>query len=383
MKKRLLSGFIASVMAMTFLVGCGGNDSSTSDGDVIKIGSIGPLSGNASTYGNSVKEGAQLLEKEINDAGGINGKKIEFIFEDDQNDPNSAKQAFNKLVDKDKVCAILGGVTSKPTLAIASDATEKGIPMITPTGTEATITSVGGDYMFRGCFIDSFQGDILAKYTNETLKKTTAAILYNAGSDYSLGIAKAYKEKFEAAGGKVVEYLSYNDGDSDFKAQLTKIKSSNPDVLLLPDYYNVVGLIAKQARGMDIKSQLLGGDGWESETLASIGGDSVDGALYINHYYSADETDAVKSFVDSYKKDYNKEPDCFAALAYDSAKILVKAIEKANSTDGAKIREALASMEMESVTGKISFDNERSAVKGAAVIKLEGDKKVLADKVNP
>lgn len=383
MKKRLLSGLVASVMAMTFLAGCAGGSSESADEDVIKIGGIGPLTGNASTYGVSVKEGALLLEKEVNDAGGINGKKIKFVFEDDQNDPNAAKQAFNKLVDKDKVVAILGGVTSKPTLAIAPDATEKKIPMITPTGTEPSITSVGGDYMFRGCFIDSFQGDILAKYTNENLKKKTAAVLYNAGSDYSIGIAKAYKEKFEAAGGTVLEYISYNEGDKDFKAQLTKIKSANPDVLVLPDYYEVVGLIAKQAKGMDIQSQLLGGDGWESETLGDIGGDSVNGAYYINHYYSADETEVVKNFVDSYKKAYGKEPDAFAALSYDTSKILVKAIEKANSNDGDKIKEALAGMQIESVTGKISFNAERSAVKGAAVIKIEGDKKVLADKVNP
>lgn len=381
MKKRLLSGLLASVMAMTFLVGCGG--SSSSDEEVIKIGAIGPLSGEASSYGISVKQGAQLLEKEVNANGGINGKKVKFIFEDDQATADGAMQAFNKLVDKDKVCAILGGVTSGATLAIAPNASERKIPMITPTGTEPSITSVGGDYMFRGCFIDSFQGDILAKYTTETLGKKTAAVLYNAGSDYSIGIAKAYKEKLEADGGTVVEYLSYNDGDNDFKAQLTKIKGDNPDVILLPDYYNVVGLIAKQAREMGITSQFLGGDGWESEELAKIGGDAVNGALYINHYYSADEAEVVKSFVESYTKEYGAEPDCFAALAYDTSKILVKAIEKADSTDGDKIREALLGMEMDSVTGKISFNAERSAIKGAAVIKLDGDKKVLADKVNP
>jgi len=255
--------------------------------------------------------------------------------------------------------------------------------MITPTGTEPSITNEGGEYMFRGCFIDSFQGEILAKYTTDNLNKKTAAVLYNAGSDYSIGIAKAYKETLEKNGGTVVEYLSYNDGDTDFKAQLTKIKGSNPDVIVLPDYYNVVGLIAKQARDISITSQLLGGDGWESEELASIGGDSVDGALYINHYYSGDTSAIVKNFVDSYKKEYNKEPDAFAALAYDSAKILVEAIKNANSTDGEAIKDELAKTEVESVTGKISFNEERSAIKGAVVIKLEGGNKVLADKINP
>ena len=386
MKKTLLSGVLASVMAMTLLAGCGGNTGSSTSGttgDVIKIGAIGPLSGAASTYGISVKEGAQLLEKEVNDAGGINGKKIQFVFEDDQADPNSSMQAFNKLVDDEKVCAILGPVTSGATLAVAPNATSRQIPMITPTGTEPTITKVGGEYMFRGCFVDSFQGEVLAKYSNETLKSKTAAVLYNSGSDYSKGIADSFKAKFEAAGGTVGEFLTYNDKDTDFKAQLTKIKSLNPDVIVLPDYYNVVGLIAKQARGMGIQSQFLGGDGWESEELTKIGQDAVNGALYINHYYSGDTDPAVKSFVDSYKKEYNKEPDAFAALGYDSAKLLVKAIEKAGKTDGPAIKDALAGMEMTSVTGDIKFNDERSAIKSAAIIKIDGDKKVLAGKVNP
>ena len=380
MKKKLLSGLLASVMTLTLLSGCG---KSSTDDNIIKIGAIGPLSGAASTYGTSVKDGATLLEKEVNDAGGINGKQIKFVFEDDQADPNSAMQAFNKLVDDEKVCAILGGVTSGATLAIAPNATSKKIPMITPTGTEPTITKTGGEYMFRGCFIDSFQGEVLGQYATETLKKKTASVLYNAGSDYSKGIADSFKTKFEAEGGTVTEFLTYNDKDTDFKAQLTKIKSSAPDVLVLPDYYNVVGLIAKQARGIGIESQFLGGDGWESEDLVKIGGDAVNGALYINHYYSGDTDVAVKDFVDSYKKDYNKEPDAFAALSYDTAKILVKAIEKANSTDGDAIKTALAGMEMDSVTGNIKFNSDRSAIKSAVVIKIDAGNKTLAGKVNP
>lgn len=384
MKKKLLCGILASAMAFSVLAGCGGNSEGWADSEVIKIGGIGPLSGPNSTYGISVKEGADLLAEEINAAGGINGKKVEFIFEDDQSDNTVAASAFNKLVDKDGVCAILGGVTSGTTLAIAPNSTNKKIPMITPTGTEPTITNVGGDFMFRGCFVDSFQGEILAKYTKEKLGKTTAAVLYNSSSDYSKGIANAYKETLEKNGGQVVEFLSYSsDKETDFKAQLTKIKSANPEVIVLPDYYNVVGLIAKQARDMGITSQFLGGDGWESEELTKIGGTAVDGAIYINHYYAEDTDENVKSFVDSYTKKYNKTPDCFAALSYDTAKILVKAIEKANSTDGTAIRDALAGMEINSVTGNIKFNEERSAVKSAAIIKINGDKKELNDKVNP
>lgn len=383
MIKKLLTGILASTMAMSLLAGCGASKNSADD-NILKIGAIGPLSGAASTYGLSVKDGATLLETEINEAGGINGKQIKFVFEDDQADPNSAMQAFNKLVDDENVCAILGGVTSGATLAIAPNATSKGIPMITPTGTEPTITNIGGEYMFRGCFVDSFQGEVLAKYASQDLGKKTAAVLYNSSSDYSKGIADSFKTKFEAAGGQVSQFLTYSsDKETDFKAQLTKIKGDAPDILVLPDYYNIVGLIAKQARGMGIESQFLGGDGWESEDLSKIGGDAVNGALYINHYYSADKDELVKNFVDSYKKTYNKEPDAFAALSYDTAKILVKAIEKANSTDGAAIRDALAGMEITSVTGDIKFGSDRSAIKSAAIIKIDGENKVLAAKVNP
>jgi branched-chain amino acid transport system substrate-binding protein len=380
MNKKLFCGVISLTLGLSLLSGC---SSKAEDEKIIKIGAIGPLTGKASTYGQSVKNGAELLQEEINKSGGINGKEIQFIFEDDQADPTPSIQAFNKLVDNDKVVAILGPVTSGATTAVAPNATSKKIPLITPTATEPNITNKGGEYVFRGCFVDSFQGEILAKYAKESLSKKTAAVLYNAGSDYSKGIADTFKKDFESKGGQVTEYLSYNDGDTDFNAQLTKIKSSNPDVLVLPDYYNVVGLIAKQARATGITSQFLGGDGWESEELYSIGGEAINGALYINHYYSGDTDENVKKFVDAYKAKFNKDPDAFAALGYDTAKVLVKAIEKSGDFSADKIKEALASIELDSVTGHIKFNEERSAVKSASIIKVDGENKTLVDKVNP
>lgn len=380
MNKKLFCGVISLTLGLSLLSGC---SSKAEDEKIIKIGAIGPLTGKASTYGQSVKNGAELLQEEINKSGGINGKEIQFIFEDDQADPTPSIQAFNKLVDNDKVVAILGPVTSGATTAVAPNATSKKIPLITPTATEPNITNKGGEYVFRGCFVDSFQGEILAKYAKESLSKKTAAVLYNAGSDYSKGIADTFKKDFESKGGQVTEYLSYNDGDTDFNAQLTKIKSSNPDVLVLPDYYNVVGLIAKQARATGITSRFLGGDGWESEELYSIGGEAINGALYINHYYSGDTDENVKKFVDAYKAKFNKDPDAFAALGYDTAKVLVKAIEKSGDFSADKIKEALASIELDSVTGHIKFNEERSAVKSASIIKVDGENKTLVDKVNP
>lgn len=251
MNKKLFCGVISLTLGLSLLSGC---SSKAEDEKIIKIGAIGPLTGKASTYGQSVKNGAELLQEEINKSGGINGKEIQFIFEDDQADPTPSIQAFNKLVDNDKVVAILGPVTSGATTAVAPNATSKKIPLITPTATEPNITNKGGEYVFRGCFVDSFQGEILAKYAKESLSKKTAAVLYNAGSDYSKGIADTFKKDFESKGGQVTEYLSYNDGDTDFNAQLTKIKSTNPNVLVLPYYYNLVFIIANQARATGITS---------------------------------------------------------------------------------------------------------------------------------
>lgn len=379
MKKKFLVMAMALTLISGAFIGCG----SKKDDGTIKIGAIAPLTGPAATYGLSVQEGAKLVEKEVNDKGGINGKKINFVFQDDQADQNASLNAFNKLVDDEKAVAIFGPVTSGATLAVAPKATAAKVPLITPTATEPSITKVGGDFVFRGCYVDSYQGIALGKYAATDLSKKKAAVLYNVGSDYSKGVAEAFKTEYEKNGGNIVEYLTYNKDDKDFNAQLTKIKNSNPDVILMPDYYNVVGLIAKQARDTGITATFLGGDGWESSELYKIGGDAVKGALYINHYFQGDDSKLVKEFVDSYKKEYNKEPDAFAALAYDSAKVLVKALEESNSTDGDKIREALTKVSLESVTGKITFGSDRTAIKGAVIVKVEGDKTSLVKKINP
>ncbi|GIM28034.1 ethanolamine utilization protein EutJ [Clostridium polyendosporum] len=381
MKKKMLGMAAALTLSVSLFAGCSKNGASESD--VIKIGGIAPLTGKVATYGLSVKEGVLLAEKELNDKGGINGKKVKVVYEDDQADQNASINAFNKLVDDEKVAAVIGPVTSGATLAVAPKATQAMVPMITPTATEPTITKTGGNYVFRACYVDSYQGVIMAKYAAKDLGKKTAAVLYNVGSDYSKGVAEAFKKEYEAQGGSVVEYTSYNNGDKDFNAQLTKVKSANADVLLLPDYYDVTALIAKQARELGIQSQFLGSDGWESQELYKIGGDAVKGAVYVNHYFAGDSTKEVQDFVAAYKKEYNKEPDCFAALGYDSAKIMFKALEDAKSTDGDKIREAISKVQITGVTGKMSFGEDRTAVKGSVLVKVEGEKTSLVTKVNP
>ncbi|WP_286905306.1 ABC transporter substrate-binding protein [Clostridium sp. UBA1652] len=379
MKKKILSALMATAVMGSVLAGC---SKSSANSDTINIGAIGPLTGPASTYGQSVKNGAELYLEQVNADGGIDGKKLSLLFEDDEANPDKAIQAFNKLVDNEGVPVILGAVTSGATNAVAPQATSRSIPMLTPTATEPNITKNGGEFVFRGCFVDSFQGVALADYATSKLSKKTAAVLYNKDSDYSKGIADAFKKEFESKGGKVTEFLTYNEGDKDFNAQLTKIKGTNSDVLVLPDYYTQVGTVAKQARDMGIQSQLLGGDGWESEELTKLGGTAVNGALYLNHYYSGDSASVVADFVKAYKAKYNAEPDAFAALAYDSTKVIVEAIKSAG-TDPVAIKDALAKTKLDGVTGNITFGSDRSAVKGASIIKVNGDKKELVDKVNP
>lgn len=379
MKKKILSALMATAVMGSVLAGC---SKSSANSDTINIGAIGPLTGPASTYGQSVKNGAELYLEQVNADGGIDGKKLSLLFEDDEANADKAIQAFNKLVDNDKVPVILGAVTSGATNAVAPQATSRSIPMLTPTATEPNITKNGGEFVFRGCFVDSFQGVALADYATSKLSKKTAAVLYNKDSDYSKGIADAFKKEFESKGGKVTEFLTYNEGDKDFNAQLTKIKGTNSDLLVLPDYYTQVGTVAKQARDMGIQSQLLGGDGWESEELTQLGGTAVNGALYLNHYYSGDSASVVADFVKAYKAKYNAEPDAFAALAYDSTKVIVEAIKSAG-TDPVAIKDALAKTKLDGVTGNITFGSDRSAVKGASIIKVNGDKKELVDKVNP
>ncbi len=383
MKKRLLGGILAISMLTMGLVGCGNGQGSSGDSDEIVIGAIGPLSGGASTYGQSVKNGAQIFLDKVNANGGIDGKQVVLKFEDDEADPTKAINAYDKLVNQDGVGLLLGPVTSGAANAVGPNATADGVPMITPSGTETNLTTTGGEFVFRTCYIDATQGEVIAKYSTENLGAKTMAVLYNKDSDYSIGIAEAAKAQFESNGGKVVEYVSYNEGDKDFSAQLTNIKGSNPDVLVLPDYYSVVGVIADQARKIGITSQLMGGDGWDSPELVKIGGDAVEGAFFVNHYSPNDTDEAVKEFVNSYKEKYGQTPDAFAALSYSTLQLFEEAITKAGSTDGEAVKEALKNIEGETISGNIKFDENRNPQKSVSIIKIENGEAKLETKVNP
>lgn len=355
-----------------------------SGGDVIKIGAVLPMTGDIPTFGKSSKQGAELAAEQYNAAGGINGKKIEIVVQDDENKPESGVAALQKLINNDKVVGVIGSVSSKVTLAMAPVATQNKIPMISGSSTNVKVTTTkGNEFAFRACFIDPFQGTVIAKYAYDTLKAKTAAVMFDVGNDYTVGLKDNFIKGFEAAGGKVLTAESYNNGDQDFNAQLTKIKQMNPDVLVLTDYYQTVGIIAKQARALGITATFLGGDGWDSPDLTKIGGAAINGGYFSNHYSPDDTSPEVVKFLSEYKAKYGETPDALAALAYDAAKMMFEAIKNANSTDGDAIRQALLKTDFISVTGHIKLNENRDPVKSAVMIKVDNGKQVFAGKVNP
>lgn len=384
-KKVLAGGMVASMVLAA--AGCtppqkaaaGGNSNSK---DIV-IGVIAPITGDVATFGQSTKQAMELATKQINAKGGINGKQVVLKIEDDKNDPVEAANAALKLINQDKVNAIIGSVSSKTTLAAAPITQKNKIPLITSTATNEKVTQVG-DFVYRACFIDPFQGQVMAKFAYENLKKTKAAVLYDVGNDYSKGLAESFKSNFTKLGGTITTYETYAKGDQDFNAQLTKIKAANPDVIFLPDYYNTVGLIAKQARAQGINATLLGGDGWDSDDLVKIGGTAVEGAYFSNHYSPDNKTPEASAFIDAYKQAYNAVPDALAALAYDAGNILFDAIKRANSQDGAAIIDALSkTKDFQAVSGKINFDANRNPIKSAAIITIKDGKQAFATSVNP
>jgi branched-chain amino acid transport system substrate-binding protein len=353
----------------------------------IKIGLVTPLSGDVKTFGESVRNSFLIAVEEANEKGGVAGMKITWVIQDDKNDATEAANVANLLVNQHRVKAIVGSVTSKATIPL-SDIIQAGkIPTISPTATNPKVTVADGkrkEYMFRACFIDPFQGTVLAKFAQETLKKKNAAVLYDASNDYSKGIAEVFRDAFRKQGGKVAAYESYGKDDVDFSALLTKVKASGADVLFLPDYYNKVGLIAKQAQEKGLKIQLIGPDGWDSPDLVKIAGGAIEGGYFSNHYSPDDKRPEVVAWVKKYREKHGQVPDALGTLAYDATNMLLEAIRKAGSDDPKKIREALASMkDFPAVSGKSTMDGKGDCIKSAAILKIEGGKQKFVKMVNP
>ena len=379
-KKKILALILSSIMVMSLAVGCGAKS------DTIKIGTIQPISGAISAFGTQSRDAIKMAVEEINANGGALGKKIELIVEDDEANPEKTVNVFKKLATQDKIVGLVGALTSKCTLAITKEAQQRKIVMITPTSTNDTVTDEG-DYIFRACYNDSFQGNVVAKFAIDNVNAKSAAILFDNTNDYSKGLKDNFKKKFEELGGKVVSEDSYATGDKDFNAQITKIKGGNVDVLFIPDYYSTVSLIAKQVKNQGVKATMLGADGWDE--IVNNAGDEVVGSYYSNHYSPDADDKEVKDFVINYKSKFNIEPNALAALAYDATYILVDAIKKAGSTDSEKIKNATKETNKKFVTGQIKFDEKRNPIKSAVMVKIEKGaeankpKVVYAATVNP
>lgn len=384
MKKKILAMMMVAAVAFS---GCGGGSNGGSDaqgekkaasGEVMKIGGLAPLTGKVAIYGKSSSNGTKLAFEQINKDGGILGQQVEFILEDEKGEVADAKNAYGKL-QGEGIVALIGDITSGPTYAVGEDANADELPMITPTGTQFNITE-GRPYVFRVCYTDPYQGEVLAKYAKNELKKNTVAVMRNKSSDYSVGVADKFIETAKQLGLDIVADESYNDEDKDFKAQLVKIKETNPDLLLIPDYYEKIALIAPQAREVGITSQFIGPDGWDGIVQQfkdqKEGLKTVEGSVFANQYAKDDKDQKVQDFIKAYKEKYNEEPISFSALGYDAAYLLKAAIEKAGSTDNAKVQEALKNIEFDGVTGKLKFDENNNPIKDVKMIKIEnGDYK--------
>ncbi len=349
----------------------------------ILIGEYGSLTGGTATFGQSTHDGIMMAMEEVNSSGGILGKKVRIITEDDQSKPEEAKTAVLKLIKQNGVVAVLGEVASSRSLAAAPECQKSKIPMLSPASTNPKVTEVG-DYIFRACFVDSFQGEAMAKFARESLRLNKVAILKDIKNDYSVGLADFFEKTFKSLGGEIVEVQSYSEGDIEFRAQLTAIKNRNPEGIFVPGYYTEVGLIARQAKELGFTGPLLGGDGWDSPKTIEIGGDSVNGSYFSNHYASDDPNPLVQNFIEKYKKQHGGIPDAMAVLGYDSAHLLFDAIKRAGSIEPTKIRDALAATkDFQGVSGNISMDENRNAKKRLVILKIEGGRINFHSAVNP
>ncbi len=358
-------------------------DAKAADSDTILLGEVGSLTGSEAAFGISTRNGIELALEEVNATGGVKGKKVAVRVYDDQSKPEEAAAAATRLVTQDKVVAILGEVASSNSLAMAPKAQAGQVPMVSPSSTNPKVTEVG-DYIFRVCFIDPFQGAVMARYAKEKLAFTRVAILTDKKSAYSEGLTEVFKSKFTGLGGAIVGVEAYSKGDTDFRAQLTNVKKLKPEGLYVPGYYQDVALIAEQAKELGLKVTMMGGDGWDSEKLFELGGTAVEGSYVSNHYSADDPSPRVQDFIRKYQAKFKVTPDSLAALGYDSAMVVIEAMKRAPDLSGPSLRDAIAATkDFPGVAGTITLDANRNPVKPAVVLKVEGGKFKYVDTVAP
>lgn len=370
--------FLSVLIFMLVLSGCGKKEPQE-----VKIGIIVPLSGQLAVYGEGVRDGAILAFEKVNAAGGIDGKKIVPVVVDNKADGAETANAFNKLITKDKVVAVVGPVISATANVAGPIAVREEIPLVTPTATAIEVTQVG-EYVSRTCFLDDFQGSVIARFAAENLQAKKAAVIFDIANDYSIGLKDVFAKTFEEYGGEVVEIVSYTTGDSDFNAQLTKIKAANPDVIYLPAYYSDDVLFLRQAKNLGITATFMGADGWDAQELIDGAKEDAEGVYFTTHYTPTDPAEIVQNFLRDYQEAYDKFPIVLAALGYDAAALLAEAIDRADSLDPADIKDAINStVDFHGVTGMITLDENRNPVKEISIATVKNGEFELVTKLRP
>ena len=383
--KRILSGLVALSMMALLTTGCGNTNSNE-----IKIGANLEMTGNTATFGQSATNGAKLAIKQVNAKGGVLGKQITLVVADNKSDTAEVANAMQKLATQDKVIASIAPIASSSVMAAAQVNESAKILGISPTASNPNVTvdpETGKvrDYLFRATFIDPFQGAVMANFAKNTLKAQKAAVYIENSSDYAKGLGKFFKETFVQNGGNIVSDEAYLAKDTDFKATLTKIKASNPDVIFVPGYYQEVGMIIKQAREIGITVPILGADGWDSAKLPEIAGaEALNNTFFSNHYSPDDNSPEIKNFVEAYKAEYGQVPDAFAALSYDATMMIIEAIKRAGVEDSVKVKDELAkTKDYQGVSGSITLDEKHNAVKGVVIIEMKNGIQAFKEKIKP
>lgn len=375
---------VSAVFCFIFSIGIFLTSCNKSGTDMINIGEYESLTGSEATFGQSSHNGLVLAVEEVNNSGGLLGKKINLITEDNQGKPSETQTVVQKLINRDKVVAVIGEVASSRSKAGAPICQAAKVPMITPASTNPEVTTIG-DYIFRVCFIDPFQATVMSKFAINSMKVTKIALLIDQKNAYSTGLADNFRQVYTGMGGQIVEEQRYSAGDKDFKAQLTAIKAKNPEAIFIPGYYTDVNLISIQAREIGLTCPLFGSDGWESEKLTEgKAKDALEGSFFSTHVSADDPSPLIQNYIKKYKAKYNKEPDAMSFLAYDAGMILFDAIKKANSTEGEKIKNELAkTKDFPGVTGVITINGQRNAVKPAVVLEIKNGKFVYKETIAP
>lgn len=388
--KKFTSACLVAALSTALLAGCGGEkkDSAAANADKYVIGASFELTGNVANYGKSTLSGLKLAVDQVNKAGGVNGKQLVVVESDNKSEPAESGNSVTKLITQDEVVAVVGPATSGCVFAATPVVTSNKVPLIAPCATAPAITVDNGqvkEFIFRACFIDPFQGRVMAEFADKTLGVKNVAILHDASSDYSKGLAEVFEKTLNEKGGKVVAKEAFLSKDIDFKAALTKIKAANPEAIYIPGYYEEVAKIIKQTREIGLNVPLIGCDGWDSPKLVEIAGPEALNNTYFSSAFSVqDQTESVQKFIADYKAMYQKDPDIFCMQGYNAGLVLADALKRAgDGADGTKLAAAIAATkDLPVASGKLTYDKDHNPIISAIIIEMKDGVQSFKEKIS-